>query len=351
MQPDAVSQKEIAGRLGMHQSTVSYILRGQRLDRYSAETRRRVIELARRLNYRPHRSAQLLKGNRSRMIGVLEFDIRSSVARRALQAVCAAIAHRGYTPLPLDANWFTLSTDSVCDVLIEQRVEGVVMIGFGDDFAREDLPRLRAAGLPTAVCLGLKVPDLIQVDADRRHAFMELTRRAVAAGATNPCFLGRPVSTLRNLQRAPWWEARDGFQAAARAAGIKRPVVQMVKSLPNRPTDFPASGRIGMRALLQRRRQPDAVIAYNDLMAIGALAECHEQGIRVPADIAIYGFGDEEVSAHLCPALSTLRLREDQLAREVVDRLVAQLESDRELPDRQILLTSIFEWIPRASTP
>jgi DNA-binding LacI/PurR family transcriptional regulator len=125
----------------------------------------------------------------------------------------------------------------------------------------------------------------------------------------------------------------------------------MVQSLPERPTDFPASGRVGMRALLRRRRPPDAVIAYNDLMAIGALAECHEQGLRVPADVAVYGFGDEEISAHLCPALSTVRIREDRLAGDTVDQLFDRLASPRKNPDRQVLLKSIFEWCPRASTP
>jgi len=351
MRLDTVSQKEIAGRLGMHQSTVSYILRGQRLERYSEKTRRQVLELARRLNYRPSRSARVLKGQGSRMIGVLEFDLRSASARRCLQAACAEIAQRGYTPLPLDGNWFTLGTDSVCDILLEQRVEGIVMIGFGDDFARRDLPRLTAARIPIAVCLGLKLPGMFQVDADRRAAFAALTRRALAAGARRPCFLGRPVTTLRNVRRAPWDEARAGFLAAARAAGAPRPITQMVKTLPERPTDFPASGRIGMRALLARRQPPDAVLCYNDLMAIGALAECLEQGVRVPADIALYGFGDEDISAHLCPSLSTLRVREDRLARKAVDTLFEALAVPALPPDRQALLDDIFQWTQRASSP
>lgn len=351
MPADQVSQKEIAGRLGMHQSTVSYILRGERLERYSEQTRQRVLALARRLRYRPSRSARLLQGQDSRMIGVLEFDIRGTLARRCLHAVCSEIAARGYTPLPLDGNWFTLAADSVCDILIEQRVEGVVMVGFGDDFARRELPRLRAARIPAVVCLGLKVPGLPQIDADRRQAFAALTRRALAAGARRPCYLGRAVTTLRNVQRAPWLEARDGFRDAARAAGLPRPAVHFVTELMERPTDFPALGRAGMRALLARRQPPDAVICYNDLMAIGALAECLEQGVRVPGDVAIYGFEDEDLSSHLCPGLSTLRVREEVLARRAVAALFEAIAAPAARADRQVLVPSIFDWVPRASSP
>jgi len=350
MPPDPVSQKEIAGRLGMHQSTVSYILRGERLDRYSEKTRERVLALARELNYRPSRSARVLKGQPSRMIGVLEFDIRGALARRCLHAVCTEIARREYTPLPLDGNWFTLASDSVCDVLIEQRVDGVLLIGFGDDFARTELPRLLAARIPCAVCLGLKIPGIPQMDADRRSAFAEITRRAIEAGAKHPCYLGRPVTTLRQVTRPPWMEARDGFREAAQAAGIRRPSTHWVTHLPERPTDFPASGRAGMRALLSRRRRPDAVICYNDLMAFGALAECLDQGVRVPEDISIYGFGDEDLSPHISPGLSTMRVREEALARQTVDTLF-NLIDDPEFPrDAQYFLPSIFDWVPRASS-
>ena len=349
MPPDPISQKEIAGRLGMHQSTVSYILRGERLERYSEKTRERVLKLARELNYRPSRSARVLKGQRSRMIGVLEFDIRGALARRCLHAACTEIARRDYTPLPLDGNWFTLGTDSVCDVLLEQRVEGILMVGFGDDFARSELPRLLAAGIPCVVCLGLKIPGIPQIDADRRAAFADLTRRAIDAGARRPCYLGRPVTTLRNVTRPPWMEAREGFREAALAAGIRHPSVHFVTHLPERPTDFPASGRAGMRALLARRHPPDAVICYNDLMAFGALAECLDQGLRVPADLSLYGFGDEDLSSHISPGLSTMRVSEDQLARKAVDTLFRTIDKPETPVDTQHFLPSACTWVPRAS--
>lgn len=336
-----IGQKEIAAQLGIDQSTVSYILAGKRLERFGAETIRNVQKLADSLGYRPSRTARLLRGAGSRMVGVLEFDTRSAVMRRCLEAVCADIIEKGYTPLALDANWFAQTPGSVYETLLDQQVEGVVLIGFGDHFAKEDLRRLLAANLPVVVCMGLKVPGVFQVDIDRHAAFAELTRATLAAGARHPCFLGRSVTKLRNVTRPPWEEAANGF---AEAAGTRqRTRIEIVRDFTGWPTDFAGSGRAGMARILSRRPPADAVLCYNDFMAIGAIAACADAGMKVPGDIAIHGFGDEDISQHLRPALSTVKLREKSLALMAVDTLFDSIQSGKPPPDRQAFLTDAWD--------
>ena len=92
--------------------------------------------------------------------------------------------------------------------------------------------------------------------------------------------------------------------------------------------DAPAFHRLeGARAmarLLAGRLMPDAVFAFNDLLALGALRACHDRGIRVPEDVAVVGFDDIEDGHYSVPSLSTISPDKEQIARLAVELLVSQ---------------------------
>lgn len=74
-------------------------------------------------------------------------------------------------------------------------------------------------------------------------------------------------------------------------------------------------GHAAMARLLQRQRRPTAVLASNDMTAIGALGAIHERGLRVPEDLSLVGFDDIQISAFTQPALTTVRLSREEIAR------------------------------------
>jgi DNA-binding LacI/PurR family transcriptional regulator len=87
-----------------------------------------------------------------------------------------------------------------------------------------------------------------------------------------------------------------------------------------------------MARLLDGPEMPDAVFAFSDLLALGALRACHDRGIRVPEDIAIVGFDDIEDGRYSVPALSTISPDKEQIARLALDLLVTRLARDQEAP-------------------
>lgn len=84
-------------------------------------------------------------------------------------------------------------------------------------------------------------------------------------------------------------------------------------------------------------RTPDAVFCFNDTLALGALRALHEAGLRVPADVAVAGFGDIEDGRFSIPTLSTVAPDKERIARLAVDLLANRLAADRGAPPRELV--------------
>ena len=101
------------------------------------------------------------------------------------------------------------------------------------------------------------------------------------------------------------------------------------------------SGLVGMRALLERRPDLDAVFAASDLMAAGALQALREAGRRVPEDVAVVGYEDSPIAASTMPPLSSVRQPTEEMGREMARLLLAALASGRQVPRQVVLATEL----------
>jgi DNA-binding LacI/PurR family transcriptional regulator len=105
-----------------------------------------------------------------------------------------------------------------------------------------------------------------------------------------------------------------------------------------------ADGAAAMAALLDRGERPDAVFAYNDLIAIGAMRTLTERGLRIPEDVAVAGFDDIEDGRFCAVPLTTISPDKSAIARLAVDRLTARLtgqppaEPRRERPGHRLVI-------------
>ena len=116
-------------------------------------------------------------------------------------------------------------------------------------------------------------------------------------------------------------DRRRGYLEAMRTAGLAPPAGWT----PERPITMDG-GRDGIAALLGQRDRPRAVFCSSDVMAAGAIFECQRQGLRVPEDIAITGYDDLDLAAHIRPALSTVRIPRFEIgvrAAEMIDEALA----------------------------
>jgi DNA-binding LacI/PurR family transcriptional regulator len=305
-QSRAVVMADVARLAGVSQQTVSRVLNDS--PHVRPDTRQRVLEAIRKLEYRPNRLARALVTGRSRTLGVLSFDTTLYGPASTLFAIERAAHDAGYfvsiaSLRSLDAE----SVRSAVERLREQGVDGVLVIAPQESAARgllqipSDIPVVATeAGPPDAVPL---------VAVDQVAGARLATEHLLALGHRTVWHVAGP---------ADWLEAQDrvrGWREALAAAGMVAP--------PPLPGDWSARSGYAVGQLLG---PATAVFAGNDQMALGVLRALHELGRRIPEDISVVGFDDIPEAAYFTPPLTTVRQRFDEIGRRALRLLLELLE-------------------------
>jgi LacI family gluconate utilization system Gnt-I transcriptional repressor len=298
----------------------------------TAETLARVQEAVARTGYVPNRLAGGLASSRSRLVAALVPTIASPVFLETIEALTETLDAAGYQVMLGQSGYGETREDALLDAIIGRRPDGVILTGVMH--SPEGRRRLAAAGIPV-----VETWDLTPTPIDMLVGFShEKAGSAVAdylqyRGARHPGILSA------NDHRAGL--RMKGFKAAAGRHGWREVPTELVPT----PTTL-GLGRQALARLLERHPRTDAVFCSSDMMALGALTEALTRGIRVPGQLRVFGFGDNNFSADCHPALSTVRIDGTAIGRHAA-RFVIDRVAGREIPQRIIDLG--FKLIARAS--
>jgi LacI family transcriptional regulator len=312
---------DVARLAGVSHQTVSRVLNGHANVR--PETRERVLEAIRRLDYHPNTSARALVTRRARTIGVVSFDTRLYGPASTLLAIEAAARAEGYAVTLISIP--TLDRESVrmaVSSLAGQAVDGVIVIA----------PRERAAhglgdlrpGLPVvAVEAGFASEEVPVVSVDQATGARLATEHLLALGHETVWHVAGPADWLEARERVEGW--RGALDDAGRAA------------VPILRGDW--SPRSGYQAGLELLSKPHltAVFAANDQMALGVMHALYERGVRVPDDVSIVGFDNIPEAAYFTPSLTTVHQDFDEVGRRGLRLLIDIVDGDPArvtVPDR-----------------
>jgi DNA-binding LacI/PurR family transcriptional regulator len=310
-----VTLNDVALRAGVSIKTVSNVVTGY--PHISPATRQRVEEAIAELNYRPNLSARSLRRGRSGVIALAVPELSSPYFAELAESVVQVADREGFmvfmeqtegkaarerlvlegirahlidglifSPLALEADELAGRTDTTPLVLLGERVSGASM----DHVVIDNVAAARSAVVHLA----------------------ELGRSRIAAIGV----LRSKIGETARLRLA-------GYRAGLSAAGLPYRPELVAETRAFRRED----GATAMAKLLEGPSRPDAVFAFNDLIALGALRNCYERGLRVPEDIAIIGIDDVEDGRYSVPSLSTISPDRDFIAQTAVDLLVARLSS------------------------
>ena len=310
---------DVARLAGVSHQTVSRVVNGQ--PNLRPETREKVLQAIRQLDYRPNPAARALVTRRSATIGVIGSKSGywgPSTVHRTIQA-----AGREAGFFVSSANLPSLTRDDLVDAvnhLRDQSVEAIVLIG-GTDDAVEVARSQSGLGTPVVVVEGEadKAPWTVGVD---QVAGAELgTSLLLELGHTEVLHLAGPPS---------WSEARArlaGWQSAMYAAGLR----------PSQHVEGDWSARSGYEAgrEIARRTDVTAVFCANDQMALGLLRALSEAGRSVPGDVSVVGFDDIPEAAYLVPPLTTVRQDFTAVGRRAIEIIQAALTGEP-VPERLI---------------
>lgn len=324
--------QEVARAAGVSLKTVSRVLNAE--PNVRPETRLRVEEAAKALNYRPNPSARRLAGHRSYVIALLYDNPSSNYMTEILSGVLDACNESRYhlvlLPLPCASADFAEEVEAL---IAHSRPDGVVLTPPLTDQPAL-LARLADAQLPHASISPAEV-DRVGVTLDESKAVRELIGHLVALGHRR---IGHVTGHASHTARR--WRL-DGYREALAQAGIAYDPGLVVDGA----FSF-ESGVEGARRLLALEPRPTAVFAANDDTAAGVLRVAGELGLRVPQDLSVCGFDDTPLARHIFPSLTTVRQPSREMGRSAALELLRAIRE----PGSGSMLRTDYTVVLREST-
>ncbi|MCL6475478.1 MAG: LacI family transcriptional regulator [Firmicutes bacterium] len=323
-----LTQNQIARLSRVSQATVSRVLRGD--PRVNEELRQRVLAVIEKHGYVPDARAQSLRSQRS---GILGLVVHRSPRRLAgdpfFSALIAALIEFGGKAgyhLCVDAARAIQSRRAIYEELLRtRRVDGLILVE--PQTQDERMPRLLQEGFPFVLIGRYEPTDAVySVDNDNVGAGRMATEHLIRKGHERIAHISGPRGIFVCEDR------HAGYRCTLEEAGLKYSPDLVVWG------DFSEEhGYRAMSRLLSLPNPPTAVVAVDDLVAIGALRAAKERGVCIPQQLAIIGFNDSPFCQYVDPPLSSVAVDIRALAQMATDVLVKLVEG-REVPQRRYIV-------------
>ena len=296
--------RDVARESGYSASTVSIVLNNAPLSRYiPADTKTRIQTAARRLGYRPNPLARSLRSQRSNIVGVMVFDITDPFCTPILRGLENSLYQASYLSLLADAHNEEHRFERYLEMLLDRRVEGLVVIANWLVTDIKVLADLTEKQVPTVIAgRAIEIDTVSTVSVDNEGGASLALEYLYRLGHREIAFLRGPKTLASSGQR--WKGVRNFSQSADLRLDPKR-IVELPESLdPN--SSFEAGARL-TTGLLRQGKTFTALMAYDDMTALGALRALKKEGLGVPEDCSVIGFDDVAQASLSSPSLTTVR--------------------------------------------
>lgn len=306
------SLKVIGEYLGLSPATISLVINNAPGAKAIPEpTRLRVLAAAKKFDYRPSFFARALQGQRTFSVGVLLPQLNDDYSGSIMEGVEDVLVEEGYFYLTASHHRKPDLIEEYPRLLMDRAVEGFILI---------DTPTTRHEPWPVpvvAVAGHRLVPNVTNLTLDQRCAATLGLRHLYDLGHRKIAIMRGAACSSDSSDR---WNC---FREAAIDLGI--PIdPQLTLTIPL-DMSSPEVGYPAARQLLLRKKPFTAIIAFNDLAAIGAICAIREHGLKVPEDISVLGFDDIKLAAYQYPSLTTIRQPLHHIGRTAALTLLRRL--------------------------
>jgi LacI family transcriptional regulator len=329
-----VTIRDVAERAGVNMSTVSRALNPETRHLISDEAVIRVIKATKALGYRQNKLASALTRGRSQVIGVLLPDIENAVFPPIVRGVEERVAAAGYAVLIANAPGTAPERERILEQMFGRQVDGLIVA----TASRDDQVVRRCILERVPVVLVNRgedhrlAPEVVNDDLYSMHLAVD---HLVALGHRRIAHVAGPLSLATGYAR---WQ---GMQIAAQRHRL--PSLAMVEA----GEYTREAGRIACSELLKRHRASTAIVASNDLLALGCYDAIAAAGLQCPRDISIVGHNDIPLVDMLNPPLTTLRIQHREMGQQAAKLLLERIQK----PDaKAVRVTLSPELAVRGST-
>jgi len=308
------SLRDLAEHLNLSRATISLVLNNSPVaQNLTAETRARVLKAAKEFNYKPNYFARALSQKRSHLVGVLVPDLNAGYNSELLTSMESVFIKRNYLYFISSHHWNEDLIRQRLEVFAERGAEGVVLIN---------------TPLEAAIALPVVSVGSLQKNAGSSRIALD-NEAGVRIALQHLHGLGhRRIALFRGHSGSSDAEARwKAFKAVSRELGlVVDPLLVTQLARLHAGLDAIREGRSAMARLLKSGTPFTALLAFNDLSAIGAMQVLDEAGLRVPGDVSVVGFDDVSEAAIVRPGLTTVRQPLRQMGALAVKEILALIE-------------------------
>lgn len=332
-----VSLRDLAAYLGLSRSTVSLVLNNSPVAQgLTAETRERVRKAAAEFHYKANYFARMLNNKRSQMVGILSPDLAQGYDSEILNGIERLLVDRGYLYFVSSHQWSQELIQQRLKVFAERGAEGVILINT-QVVEAPDLPLVSIGSLENDF-------PLTRITVDNAHGIQLALEHLHDLGHRKIAFLkGHEESSDTNAR----WAACVATAHHLRLRIHKEHVVQLERV--DNGLNPIREGYFAAEALLRAQRPFTALLAFNDLSAIGAIHAFQNAGKRVPEEISVVGFDDIQAAIIVQPTLTTVRQPLTRMGMLAASEMLASIE-DANLEPRRISIEPELV-IRRSSAP
>ena len=311
-----ISLKDLAHELGVSIATVSRALRNS--PEIGQEMQMKVKELAKRLNYRPNPFAQSLRKEGPRIIGVVVPNLVTHFYAAVLDGIEDEARRAGYSVISSNSHESCEDEMRAIDNFINLHVEGIIASVSQNTTDYSHFEKVSKMGIPLVFFGRTCLPDLFSsVTANGDVAAQKATQHLIETGSRRIAFLGGP-NHLDMVKRR-----KHGYLEALRDNRI--PIDRELVVCNRIDFDLVVEAT---KQLLQIENRPDAILAVNDTVTFAAFTAIKEMGLRIPEDVALIGFTDDQHARYVTPQMSAIEDQSYKMGCVAYDLLQKSISGD-----------------------
>src|ERR1035438_6010876 len=299
-----VTIRDVAKASGFSATTVSIVLNNAPLARYIPNsTKKRIESAAKSLRYRPNLFARSLRNRRSHTIGVMVFDMTDPFCTLVLRGIENSLYQASYLPILTDVLNERARFERYLELLLDRRVEALIVVANWLFVNIDVLGDLEKSNVPT-VMIGRELKnDLISsVIVDNELGAYTAVEHLYSLGHRKIAFIRGPKALADS---APRWKGVRSF-AKSRSLDLDPRLIADLPESRDPISSFEAGASL-TEDMLKTRRPFSALMAFDDMTALGAIRALTKAGRRVPEQCSVIGFDDVAASSLCTPPLTTIR--------------------------------------------
>jgi DNA-binding LacI/PurR family transcriptional regulator len=308
---------DIAKRLGISKSTVSRVLSDH--PDVKESTRIKVKKLAEELNFKPNLIAQSLKHNKNKIIGVIVPEVKHEFFSHAITGIGEVAYNAGYSIIVCHSNEIYEREIDNTNTLIQQRVAGIVASISKTTIQSDHFKNVIDQGIPLLffdrVCEDISTSK-VMID-DKKCAYTAV-KHLIDRGYKKIAHFAGPESL--NIYR----KRVEGYEEALKKYGFKYSEDLVLYSGLDEK-----DGYNSMDQLFEKNIIPDAIFAANSPIALGAHMRIRKAGLKIPADIGIVGFADNEMAPLVNPPLTVINQPSLEMGKKAAKMLIKLINTDK----------------------